>query len=203
VDPEDLELGELDELVLLAQRGDVDAFDRIYTDVQPRLLRYLRTLVGDEAEDVASEAWLQIARDLGKFSGDSAGFRGWTARIARNRAMDLLRRKQRRPVEPVPLDRLVELVGCDEGSEQLVLDELATDAAVRFIASLPRDQAEAVLLRVLFELDSAAAGRVLGKRAGAVRTAAYRGLRNLAKKLERFSGEPVTLRMTAALEDTT
>ncbi|MEO3785020.1 RNA polymerase sigma factor [Actinocorallia sp. B10E7] len=200
MEPEDPDLGEL---VLLAQRGDVDAFDRIYTDVQPRLLRYLRTLVGDEAEDVASEAWLQIARDLGKFSGDSAGFRGWTARIARNRAMDLLRRKQRRPVEPVPLDRLVELVGCSDGPEQLVLDELATDAAIRFIASLPRDQAEAVVLRVLFELDSAGAGQVLGKRAGAVRTAAYRGLRNLAKKLERFSGEPVTRRMTAALEDTT
>ncbi|WP_106399065.1 RNA polymerase sigma factor [Actinocorallia populi] len=199
MEPEDLDLGAL---VLRAQRGDVDAFDRIYLDVQPRLLRYLRTLVGDEAEDVASEAWLQIARDLGKFSGDSAGFRGWTARIARNRAMDLLRRRQRRPVEPVPLDRLVEFAGYADGAEQLVLDELSTDAAVRLIASLPRDQAEAVVLRVLFELDAAGAGRVLGKRAGAVRTAAYRGLRNLAKRLELISGEPVTRRVTAALEDT-
>ena len=199
MEPEDPDLGAL---VLRAQRGDVDAFDRIYLDVQPRLLRYLRTLVGDEAEDVASEAWLQIARDLGKFSGDSAGFRGWTARIARNRAMDLLRRRQRRPVEPVPLDRLVELAGYADDAEQFVLDELSTDAAVRLIASLPRDQAEAVVLRVLFELDSAGAGRVLGKRAGAVRTAAYRGLRNLAKTLERISGEPVTRRTAAALEDT-
>jgi len=180
----------------------VDAFDRIYLDVQPRLLRYLRTLVGEEAEDVASEAWLQIARDLRKFSGDSAGFRAWSARIARNRAMDLLRRSQRRPVEPVPLDRLVDLAGHADGTEQLVLDELSTDAAIRLIASLPREQAEAVVLRVLFELDSETAGRVLGKRAGAVRTAAYRGLRGLAKKLDRISREPVTRRVPAALEDT-
>jgi RNA polymerase sigma-70 factor (ECF subfamily) len=52
------------------------------------------------------------------------------------------------------------------------------------IATLPRDQAEAVLLRVVLGLDAEAAGQVLGKRAGAVRTAAHRGLRRLARQLE-------------------
>lgn len=51
------------------------------------------------------------------------------------------------------------------------------------IARLPRDQAEAVLLRVVVGLDAKAAARVLGKRPGAVRTAAYRGLRKLAEQL--------------------
>ncbi len=49
--------------------------------------------------------------------------------------------------------------------------------------ALPRDQAEAVLLRVVVGLDGPAAARVLGKRPGAVRTAAYRGLRRLARQL--------------------
>jgi RNA polymerase sigma-70 factor, ECF subfamily len=62
--------------VAAAQRGDEQAFRILYRDVQPRLLRYLRVMVGDDAEDVASEAWLQIARDLAGFSGDSDGFRG-------------------------------------------------------------------------------------------------------------------------------
>jgi RNA polymerase sigma-70 factor, ECF subfamily len=61
---------------------------------------------------------------------------------------------------------------------------LATDTAFALIARLPRDQAEAVLLRVVMGLDAQAAGRVLGKRAGAVRSASYRGLRKLATFLE-------------------
>jgi hypothetical protein len=55
-----------------ARKGDEDAFGVLYRDIQPRMLRYLRTLVGADAEDVASETWLNVARDLGQFEGDSA-----------------------------------------------------------------------------------------------------------------------------------
>ncbi|HUA29074.1 MAG TPA: hypothetical protein VMC03_09315, partial [Streptosporangiaceae bacterium] len=54
----------LTEVLDQAQRGDGEAFRVLYRDTQPRLLRYLRALVGDDAEDVASETWLQISRDL-------------------------------------------------------------------------------------------------------------------------------------------
>ena len=56
--------GELNEAVVAAQAGDEDAFRFLYRSLQPGLLRYLTTLVGAEAEDVASETWLQISRDL-------------------------------------------------------------------------------------------------------------------------------------------
>ncbi len=58
-----------DAVVRAAQNGDEDAFRQLYRLQQPALLRYLRVLVGEDAEDVASEAWLQIARDLRGFSG--------------------------------------------------------------------------------------------------------------------------------------
>jgi RNA polymerase sigma-70 factor, ECF subfamily len=133
-----------------AQDGDPDAFRVLYRDTQPRVLRYLQALVGDDAEDVASETWLQVARDLAGFTGDADGFRGWVATIARHRALDHLRYHGRRaPTAP-----------------------------------LPADQAEAVLLRVVVGLDAKSAAQVLGKRPGAVRTAAYRGLRALARRLE-------------------
>ena len=61
---------------------------------------------------------------------------------------------------------------------------MSTAAALALIATLPRDQAEAVLLRAVVGLDATAAGKVLGKRAGAVRVAAHRGLRTLARLLE-------------------
>jgi RNA polymerase sigma-70 factor (ECF subfamily) len=175
-----------------AQGGDPGAFRTLYRDTQPRLLRYLRALVGDEAEDVASEAWLQVARDLGTFRGDYDGFRGWVATIARHRAIDHLRRHSRRPpTSSVPVEELTELRAADD-TAAYAMDAVSTDAAVRLIATLPPDQAEAVLLRVVVGLDAESAGQVLGKRAGAVRTAAYRGLRTLAKRLEQAGDQPVT-----------
>src|SRR5204863_4487806 len=93
------------ELARAAAAGDEDSFRALYREVQPGLLRYLRGLVGDEAEDVASEAWLQIARDLRTFRGDGAGFRGWAASVARHRALDHLRYRHRRPSAPEPDDR--------------------------------------------------------------------------------------------------
>ncbi|WP_101831759.1 RNA polymerase sigma factor [Frankia canadensis] len=169
--------------VLQAQRGDERAFRLIYRTIQPGLLRYLRVLVGDDADDVASEAWLHIARDLATFRGDFDAFRGWTATIARHRALDHLRRRTRRRSESMPVEMMLTEVAAPDDTAGGALESISTEAALRLIAALPLDQAEAVLLRVVLGLDAKTAGRVLGKRAGAVRVAAHRGLRRLAEQL--------------------
>lgn len=174
---------DLDEALTGALRGDPDAFRVLYRDTQPRVLRYLHAIVGDDAEDVASETWLQVSRDLADFAGDGDGFRGWVVTIARHRAIDHQRHRGRRPSTPVPAEDLAYLAA-SEDTATLALDSVATDAAVGLIASLPPDQAEAVLLRVVVGLDAQAAAEVLGKRPGAVRMAAHRGLRTLARRLE-------------------
>jgi RNA polymerase sigma-70 factor, ECF subfamily len=173
---------DLSRLTTAAQGGDEDAFRHLYRAIQPGMLRYLWALVGDDAEDVASETWLQIARDFGGFTGDS-GFRAWVLTVARNRAMDHLRHLRRRPAVPTPLEQLPEITPTSDAGEQAA-ELMSTDAAIGLIATLPRDQAEAVLLRVVVGLDGPTAARVLGKRPGAVRTAAYRGLRRLAERLD-------------------
>jgi RNA polymerase sigma-70 factor (ECF subfamily) len=174
--------GELGAAVARAQEGDEDAFAVAYRIVQPGLLGYLRGLVGDDAEDVASDAWLEIARDLGRFRGDGAGFRGWTATIARHRALDHLRRQRVRPRGTTLEQDVLDLPGPLSTYDQ-ALESLTTEHALALVRRLPRDQAEAVLLRVVVGLDGPAAARVLGKRPGAVRTAAHRGLKRLAREL--------------------
>jgi RNA polymerase sigma-70 factor (ECF subfamily) len=170
--------------LLDAQQGNSDAFRILYRDTQPRLLRYLYSLVGDDAEDVASETWLQVTRDFASFTGDHDSFRGWVVTIGRHRALDHLRRHGRRPPSvPVPAEDLAVLPGGDDTAARAI-EAISTQEAVALIATLPRDQAEAVLLRTVVGLDADRAGQVLGKRAGAVRTAAYRGLRALTNQLE-------------------
>jgi RNA polymerase sigma-70 factor (ECF subfamily) len=176
------ESSDLSSVVRSAGAGNEDAFCTLYEAVQPGLLRYLRGMVGQDAEDVASEAWLQIARDLRSYRGDGAGFRAWAASVARHRAVDHLRKQDRRPAQATPAEQLEHLPDSHDTALRAV-ESVATDAAVALIATLPPDQAEAVLLRVVLGLDAESAAKVLGKRAGAVRTAAYRGLRRLAQEL--------------------
>jgi RNA polymerase sigma-70 factor (ECF subfamily) len=182
-------LAEPDATVRAAQQGSADAFRVLYRDIQPRLLRYLRALAGDDAEDVASETWLQAARDLASFTGDYDAFRGWVTTIARHRAMDHARHRSRRPLSvPVPAEDLAGLSAADDTAASAI-EAVGTDEALRLIATLPADQAEAVLLRAVVGLDARTAAKVAGKRAGAIRSAAHRGLRTLARRLDQ-AAEP-------------
>ncbi|OKI09875.1 RNA polymerase [Streptomyces sp. CB02923] len=169
--------------VQAAQGGDEAAFRTVYRAVHPRLIGYVRTLVGEaDAEDVASEAWLQITRDLPRFSGDADRFRGWAARIARNRALDHIRMRGRRPAVGGDETELTDRPGASDTADE-AMEALGTGHTFRLISRLPQDQAEAVVLRVVVGLDAKSAAGVLGKRPGAVRTAAHRGLRRLADLL--------------------
>jgi sigma-70-like protein len=86
------------------------------------------------------------------------------------------------PPIPLPAEDLATLAAADDTAAR-ALDAVATRAAVALIATLPPDQAEAVLLRAVIGLDATTAAHVLGKRPGAIRTAAYRGLHTLARHL--------------------
>jgi RNA polymerase sigma-70 factor (ECF subfamily) len=187
----------LDEAVVLMRRGDGDAFRVVYRAVQAPLLRYLEVLVGpNDAEDVASETWGQACRDLDRFDGDADGFRGWITTIGRHRALDLLRQRSRR----VRVDQ--DLTGVEvpdpRDNETAMLEGFTTSAALAAIRSLPPDQAEAVMLRAVMGLDARTAGSVLGKRPGAVRSAAHRGLATLARRLESRPTSLVEVRDTFA-----
>src|SRR6266487_1570700 len=121
-----------------AQHGDAEAFRLLYRDIQPRLLRYLHALAGQDAEDIASETWLQVTRDLPGFTGSYDGFRGWVATIARHRALDHLRRTTRRPPAlALPAEDLAARPAAAD-TAQTALDAVATRNAVALIATLPR-----------------------------------------------------------------
>jgi RNA polymerase sigma-70 factor, ECF subfamily len=168
---------ELDRALGAAKDGDETGFAVLWRALQPAVLRYLRVVVGDAAEDVASETWLQVARDLRRFAGGVGDFRGWLFRIARNRGIDERRRAARRPEQPT------DSVGSDQyapDSAGRAEEGLATRWALNIIATLPADQAEAVMLRFVAGLDVANTAKVLGKRPGAVRIATMRGLRRLS-----------------------
>ncbi|MCI0386838.1 RNA polymerase sigma factor [Streptomyces sp. CNQ085] len=191
--------GDLNAAVLGVRRGDETAFRTVYRCLNPELLRYAAVIVGQDAEDVVAETWLQIARDVLRFEGDGASFRRFALAVTRNRARDVLRRRKRRVREiAVPTDELPEprASGTPGGeaapdAAEVAGTKLSTREIVSLIGTLPVPQAEAVLLRVVLDLDTKSTAEILGKRPGAVAMALSRGLRKLARLVERSEATAV------------
>lgn len=147
-----------------------------YRRLAPPVLGYLRALRVPDPEDVLGDVFLQVARDIGRFSGDAAALRSWVFTIAHNRAIDAYRRQNRarahldgrapeRPAPPPgePFDR-----------------ELA-DA----IGALTPDQREVVVLRFVADLPLEEVARITGRPVGAVKSLQHRGLQNLGRAVSR------------------
>ncbi|MFT3874552.1 MAG: sigma-70 family RNA polymerase sigma factor [Nocardioides sp.] len=151
----------------------------LWRALHPPLLRYLTVRGNDAPEDLAAETWLQVVRDLHGFTGGVAEFRGWLFTVARHRAIDHGRGRATRPVVPM----------ADPGdgdrptpsAEETAIHHQATVAALRLVATLPEDQAEMVMLRVVAGLDVAAVAALVGKTPGAVRVAVHRALKTLSQ----------------------
>jgi RNA polymerase sigma-70 factor, ECF subfamily len=170
------------ELLAAAQGGDERAFAVLWRHLQPALLRYFRVVAPPAAEDLAADTWLSVICRLQQFRGDEGAFGAWLFTVARHRAIDWRRQATRRPTNLVSVERLAERPAPDDPVAQ-VLEGQSTRAALALLAQLSADQAEVVALRVLGGLEVAEVARIVGKRPGAVRVLAHRGLRRLANLL--------------------
>jgi len=79
--------GEFAEVLAAAQQGSEAAFSRLWRDGNPALLRYLRVMAPESAEDTAAETWLHVVRGLAGFRGDEQAWRAWLFTTARRRAI--------------------------------------------------------------------------------------------------------------------
>ena len=182
---------ELTEALLKAQSGDEQALGVLWSTLQPPLLRFLRGKGVTSPEDVASETWLAVIKDLRSFAGDGEAFRAWLFTVGRHRAIDALRAARRRPPLAQGLVTVPEQPsGADTEGE--VLDRLSLEAALALIAGLPEEQRDAVALRAVAGLDVSTTAQILGKSEGSVRVATHRGLKALALILRRDFTPDVT-----------
>jgi len=170
------------EVLAAAQRGGEAAFSQLWIDGNPALLRYLRVIAPEAADDIAADTWVQVVRALPRFRGGEAAWRAWLFTIARRRAVDASRRRSRRREEPLQ-DISVTLLPTTADAADQAIEHLGTRSAIKLLGELPPLQAEVILLRVVAGMDTDAVARLLGRSPAAVRVAAHRGLRRLAQIL--------------------
>ncbi len=179
------------ERLAAARAGEAWAVEALWHDLHPRILRFLRGVDPRHAEDLASETWLRIARDLGRFDGTEPEFRAWVFTIARYRWIDGRRRGRRDLAVSLPSEALSGVPAPDDPAKA-VEDAAGLEAALALVRQLPPDLGEVILLRVVAGLDVAHVARIVGKRPGTVRVLQHRGLQRLAARLG--STAPLELR---------
>jgi RNA polymerase sigma-70 factor (ECF subfamily) len=177
--------GDFEAVLVAARTGQGWALTALYRALYPRILRYLRAVEPTEAEDLASDTWLDIVHGLERFRGDEPDLRAFSFTIARRRLLDLRRRRSRRRTEPREPRGLIQ-AGPIGNVEEEALSSLGTGWAIDLItSSLTSEQADVVLLRVIGDLDVDAVANIVGKRPGTVRVLHHRALRRLARILRR------------------
>jgi RNA polymerase sigma-70 factor, ECF subfamily len=161
-----------------AKRGDPSAWESAYLLYGRALMGYLmmRLENRDDAAEALSETFARAIDKASSFRGDAFAFRAWLFSIARNVSTDQHRFRARLVVIP-------EIPETDDrpqpsGDDLAILAEDVAEIR-RGFARLPQADQEVLWLRVCSGLSAADVGRVLGKKAGAVRMQQLRALDSL------------------------
>ena len=181
--PESFDPSRFDDVIASVGRGDPHAIEVLFRELQPRLLRFLRSQEHRVADDLAAEVWLAVARGISRFEGDWPDFRAWVFAIARKRLADHRRTAVRRRTDVVASEEFDHHLA-DETTENDALDKISGQQAAALItAVLSADQAEVLLLRVLADLDVDQVASIVQRSPNWVRVTQHRAMRTLAKRL--------------------
>ena len=176
-----------------AQAGDHGAIEELYRDLAPLVLGYLRANGAIDAEDLTSEVFVAVVRNVASFDGQERAFRSWVLTIAHRRLVDGLRRRGRRPEDPVePDDTALVTLADDSTTEELAVAGLGAAAVAAMLAELTDDQRAVVTLRIIDDLPIKEVAEVLGKPVTAVKSLQHRALATLARHLAATGSIPDT-----------
>ena len=136
-----------------ARRGDARAFDSLARAHERALYSHVARILGAgaDAEDVVQDAFVSAWRSLPGFEGTS--FKAWLFRIARNRAIDVIRAQKRRaelPLDPPDDDGDPGWAEPAAGGPELTdiaAGHEARAAVEAALAVVPVEQRDALLLR--------------------------------------------------------
>lgn len=169
------------ESVLAAQRGDKEAFARLYEENVDKVYRYLRARLNEpaDAEDVTVEVFIKAMQALPSYQSRGAPFAAWLMRIAHNEMVNFVRKRARR--------RESSLEGVEVASDDPIDTALAMAASAEVRQAMQRltDLQQQVLsFRFGSELSIQETARAMNRKDGAVKFLQHSALQALRRVLE-------------------
>jgi RNA polymerase sigma factor (sigma-70 family) len=180
--------GQFDAVLAAAHDGAPWALECMFTTLAPVVTGYLRVQGSVEPEDLTSEVFVAVLRNLRDFRGDEPGFRSWVFTIAHRRLLDERRRRARRP-PPEHLADAPETFASDlpapEDVEAAMDRSLGAERVRALCDQLVPGQRDVLLLRLVGDLSIEQVAHALDKSTGAVKALQRRGLLAIGRLLER------------------
>jgi len=177
------ELGHLsDEAVLaLVSRGDDAALGELYDRYGRVAYGLALRIVRDRslAEDAVQEAFLAIWRSAGSFLAEQGKPSTWILTLVHRRAVDLVRREERRRADP--LDELAQPTG--EATDEEAWLRAQRQVVQEALRKLPPDQREAIELAYYGGFTQSELAERLGQPLGTIKSRMFAGLRRLRELL--------------------
>ena len=179
--PDSLSPSDERQLVRSAQQLNEEALSALFNLYYPKIFRFGMSHLGNvhAAEDLASDVMLKMLESIHTYRFKGPPFSAWVFRIARNRLIDVLRRRRG------PRSREVGL------NESLVSPQIAPDIIIervmeqreiwQALQQLNDRQARVIVLRFIHELDTATVGAIVGCSPGSVKSLQHRALKSLRR----------------------
>jgi RNA polymerase sigma-70 factor, ECF subfamily len=168
------------------QKGDTEVFSILYARYFGRVFAYMRLLLNhvQEAEDATQDIFILLMKKLPSYKQGEEPFRAWLFVVARNHAIDILRRSNRLDFDIDWEEALRRSEAAVEDKPTLKSFEWINDPDLfRFVERLPLVQRQILALRFMLDMPQAEIAAVLGLTHSNVRSLHHRALRFLNARL--------------------
>lgn len=184
------------EWIEAVRTGNQRAFDAVMARYKRPVLNFVFRMIGDaaEAEDVAQDVFVRAYRAMLNpgFRRTTAVFSTWLFQVARNAALDCLRRRRRHPAQSLAViedgGKSIAARGTTAAQETMARETGEQIAAA--ISLLPEDQRTAVILAEYGDLSIEAIAAVMKCSGKSVESRLYRARQFLRKQLMHLMKEP-------------
>jgi len=169
------------DLVRQAQNYDEAALQALYQTYYPKIYNYAFMQLGDvqAAEDLASDVMLKLLESLKSYQFKGLPFGAWVFRIARNRLIDLHRRRRRRGEVDLS-ETLSSTLASPQSLAERALERGQLQVALKHLTD---EQRQVIVLKFIEGFDNRSVGRIMGRREGAIKSLQHRALASLRRVL--------------------
>jgi RNA polymerase sigma-70 factor (ECF subfamily) len=171
-------------LVALVARGDEDALAELYDRVGRVAYGLALRVLRDErhAEDAVQEAFLQVWRSAASFRAERAKASTWILTLVHRRAVDLVRREERRQVDPLTDDSAAGVA--PEETDEAAWLRFERERVQAALKQLPDMQREALELAYYGGFSQSELAERLGVPLGTIKSRMFAGLARLRELLD-------------------
>jgi RNA polymerase sigma-70 factor, ECF subfamily len=178
-------------LVALVARGDEQALAALYDRVGRVAYGIAYRILRDDrlAEDAVQEGFLAVWRSAATFRADRGKASTWIVTLVHRKAVDIVRREQRRRAEPLevgPAQDVADPSGSAEDEAWLVFERDRVQSALR---ALPDAQRETLELAYYGGYSQSELAAKLGVPLGTIKSRMFAGLARLREVLDEAESE--------------